>query len=141
QLARLFGTHPDEDLARLVGRQQLHDVRRVVGVHLLEQGGGLGLRQRAQDPRGIGRRQALEDLGDLLVGQPLEEDRHLARLELWHEIRPVGRPDAVGKSPYAVALALTDEALDLAEQLGRRFAGHGVAPNTWGVTGWTVAAA
>src|SRR4029078_11463968 len=82
-------------------------------------------------------RQLLEDLGDLLVGQPLEEDRHLARLELWHEIRPVALPDAFGKSPYAVALALTDEALDLAEQLGRRFAGHGVAPNTWGVTGWT----
>src|SRR6187200_2444137 len=75
--------------------------------------------------RGI---ELLEDLGDLLVREPLEQHRDLARLELRDEVRPFRRADAIGQAADAVAFAFADELEQLVTQsIGSR-ACHGDLP-------------
>ena len=69
-------------------------------------------------------RQLLEQDRELLVGQPLQEDGDLARLELGHEVGPLGGADALGEADHALLLALADERLDLGEQLRGLGGGH-----------------
>ena len=74
-------------------------------------------RKRAQDARRLGRGELLEDRRDLLVRQPLDQDRDLARLDSGHQVRPFRGTDALGQASHAVPLALADERLDFGEQL------------------------
>ena len=115
-LGRVLGPHPDEDLVDVRVGQVLDDVGRVVGVHPAQDDCGLVRAERPED-RGRDRRvELLEDLRDLLVRQPLEEDRNLVRVELRDQVGPVGRADAFGEAADAFLLPLADQLLQLVAQ-------------------------
>jgi len=134
QLLRLLGSHPDEQLLDLGRGKLFHHVRGVVRVHALQEDGSLRWCQRPQECGRLFGGQLLEQLGELLVGEVREEDADLVRVQAWDDLCPVGRAELVGQATDALLLALTDERLDLIEQLGALQRRHR-APSTLGTGG------
>jgi hypothetical protein len=87
----------------------------------------LDLGEAAQDGRRLGGDQLLEEQRDLLVGQPLEEDGDLGRLELRDQVRPLEGPIRSASRRH-LAFAFADQDLDLAEQLVGGQRGHRGSP-------------
>jgi hypothetical protein len=72
----------------------------------------------------LGGGELLQQLGNLIVWQPLKEHGDFGGMKLRHKIRPLGRTDDFSKAPDAIPLAFPDQRLDVSEELSGLGGGH-----------------
>jgi hypothetical protein len=87
-------------------RQGINHVGGVVRIHGLEDISSLMDGQRSQDRSSLAWFKLGKELGNLLIGQPSNQGRHLRRREEGHDVCPICRTDSLRQTDDPFALPM-----------------------------------